>query len=197
MLFTEDLLAALECALFVSVEPLSLDQLKDILGIKKEELEPIIQSYKEGLDVPGRGLTLKEVAGGYKLSTKGSFEETVRKVIKPQGGVLSKAALETLAIIAYKQPITRSEVEAIRGVNSDGMFIRLLDRELIYEVGRKDVPGRPILYGTGDDFLISLGLTSLDELPPLNDVSKGEEALEPLLDMDHFLSDAEREEEEI
>lgn len=174
MLFKEDILAMLEAVLFVSHEPLSFDKLVEVLGIETEELKEIISEYQSLLNLPGRGVELVNVAGGYKLMTKGTFHELVEKVIRPQGGQLTRAALETLAIIAYKQPVTRSEIEDIRGVSIDSMIYKLLDKELIVEVGRKDVPGHPNLYGTTDRFLMQLGLNSLDELPELADVPTSE-----------------------
>lgn len=179
MLFKEDILAMLEAVLFVSHEPLSLDKLIEVLGIEKEELQETISEYQASLNLPGRGVELVNVAGGYKLMTKGSFHELVEKVIRPQGGQLTRAALETLAIIAYKQPVTRSEIEDIRGVSIDSMIYKLLEKELIVEVGRKEVPGHPNLYGTTDRFLMQLGLNSLDELPelaeiPVNEISQEE-----------------------
>lgn len=174
MLFKEDILAMLEAVLFVSHEPLSFDKLVEVLGIETEELKEIISEYQSLLNLPGRGVELVNVAGGYKLMTKGTFHELVEKVIRPQGGQLTRAALETLAIIAYKQPVTRSEIEDIRGVSIDSMIYKLLDKELIVEVGRKDVPGHPNLYGTTDRFLMQLGLNSLDELPELADVTTSE-----------------------
>ena len=179
MLFKEDISAMLEAVLFVSHEPLSFDKLIEVIGVEKEELEEILGEYRDSLQLPGRGVELVNVAGGYKLMTKGSFHELVEKVIRPQGGQLTRAALETLAIIAYKQPVTRSEIEDIRGVSIDSMIYKLLEKELIVEVGRKDVPGHPNLYGTTDRFLMQLGLNSLDELPllaeiPVNEISQEE-----------------------
>ena len=167
MLFKEDLFAMLEAVLFVSTEPLAESRLMEVLGTTKEELEDVLEDFEEGLRQPGRGIELLKVAGGYKLQTKKSTSDVVEKVAKPQGGQLSRAALETLAIIAYKQPITRSEVESIRGVGVDNMFYKLLERELIIEVGRKEVPGRPNLYGTTDRFLMQLGLGGLEQLPEI------------------------------
>lgn len=169
MLFKEDLLARLEAILFVSVEPLSEGRIGELLGLAGEELQEIIQEYGQSLDLPGRGIRLAAIGGGYKLETKASCWEAVEAAARPQGGMLSRAALETLAIIAYRQPVTRAEVESIRGVNSDAMFYRLLDRELITEVGRKEVPGHPNLYGTTQNFLLQLGLSSLKDLPPLDE----------------------------
>lgn len=168
MLFKEDLISMLEVVLFVSVEPLTKEKLSEILRLNEEELESVIKEYEEILTLPGRGLELLQAAGGYKLVTKGAYFDIVEKVVKPQGGQLSKAALETLAIVAYKQPVTRSEIEEIRGVNVDTMVHKLLEKDLIIEVGRKDVPGHPNLYGTTDNFLILLGLNSLDDLPDIS-----------------------------
>ncbi len=180
MLFKEDILAMLEAVLFVSHEPLSFDKLIEVLGVDSDELKEIINEYQSSLELPGRGVELVNVAGGYKLMTKGSFHDLVEKVIKPQGGQLSRAALETLAIIAYKQPVTRSEIEDIRGVSIDSMIYKLLDKELIVEIGRKDVPGHPNLYGTTDRFLMQLGLNSLDELPELAEIGSNEITQEEL-----------------
>lgn len=180
MLFKEDILAMLEAILFVSHEPLSFEKLVEVLGIEAEELKDIILEYQSLLNLPGRGIELVNVAGGYKLMTKGSFHELVEKVIRPQGGQLTRAALETLAIIAYKQPVTRSEIEEIRGVSIDSMIYKLLDKELIVEVGRKDVPGHPNLYGTTDRFLMQLGLNGLDELPELSDIGSNDITQEEL-----------------
>ncbi|WP_088369806.1 SMC-Scp complex subunit ScpB [endosymbiont 'TC1' of Trimyema compressum] len=169
MLFKEDLIASLECALFVSNDPLSIETLSQLLSVNKEELIDLIESYGESLATPGRGIELKEVAGGYKLQTKKEYDSLIESIVKPQGGQLSRAALEILAIVAYKQPVTRSEVEKIRGVGVDSMFLKLVEKELIYEVGRKEVPGRPILYGTSSQFLMDLGIDSLEDLPPLEE----------------------------
>ena len=104
----------------------------EILGVEEDEINSILKEYEEILSLPGRGIKLLHVAGGYKLATKGAYYEAVEKVVKPQGGQLSKAALETLTIIAYKQPITRSEIEGIRGVSADSMIYKLLEKDLIY-----------------------------------------------------------------
>ena len=182
MLFKEDLFGTLEAVLFVSSEPIPEEKLKEVLAVGTEEFDEILSEYRESLELPGRGIRLVQVAGGYKLMTKPVYEDAVEKIAKPQGGLLSRAALETLAIIAYKQPVTRSEVEGIRGVNADSMIYKLLEKELIIEVGRKEVPGHPNLYGTTDKFLLQLGINSLDQLPPLKEPESqpepGEEELE-------------------
>lgn len=185
MLLKKDLIASLECALFVSNDPLSIETLSKLLNIKKEELKEVIKIYDKSLAPCCRGIELKKIAGGYKLQTKKKYNSLIKTIIKPQGGKLSRAALETLAIIAYKQPITKSEVEKIRGVGVDNMFLKLVEKELIYEVGRKKVPGRPILYRTSSKFLMDLGINSLEELPPLKEKrSLRNEDLEEVLSLD-------------
>lgn len=172
MLFKEDLFGMLEAILFVSNEPLSREKLQEALSISPLEMSEVLEEYMEILNLPGRGIELIEAGGGYKLQTKKTYWNQVSGIVRPQGGQLSRAALETLSIIAYKQPITRSEVEEIRGVNADSMIYRLLEKELIQEVGRKNVPGHPNLYGTTNTFLLQLGINSLEELPPLQDLQE-------------------------
>jgi len=115
----------------------------------------------------GRGIVLREVAGGWRLATDPQCREDVERFLLPPKTHMSQAALETLSIVAYLQPVTRAEVESLRGVNVDGVMQTLEDRRLIKELGRKDTVGRPIIYGTTDRFLESFGLRALDELPPL------------------------------
>lgn len=185
MLFKEDLLASLECALFVSNDPLSFETLCGLLHVDEDEMKELIEIYRQSLLTPGRGIELKEIGGGFKVQTKRNYDELIESIVKPQGGQLSRAALETLAIVAYKQPVTRSEVEKIRGVGVDAMFLRLVEKELIYEVGRKEVPGRPILYGTSPQFLLNLGIDSIDDLPPLEEKRNlNEDDLEDVLSFD-------------
>jgi len=115
----------------------------------------------------GRGIVLREVGGGWRLATDPQCREDVERFLLPPKTHMSQAALETLSIVAYLQPVTRAEVESLRGVNVDGVMQTLEDRRLIKELGRKDTVGRPIIYGTTDRFLESFGLRALDELPPL------------------------------
>lgn len=186
MLFQEDLLASLECLLFISIDSLSLEDISRLLKTNLDETENLLEKYQEMLSASERGLEIKKIAGGYKLQTKQKFSSLVEELVEQKGNPLSRAALETLAIIAYSQPVTRAEVEKIRGVNSDGMFFRLLDKELIYEVGRKNVPGRPILYGTSESFLLELGLSSLEDLPELVDVSPEELNFSEVENVDNY-----------
>ncbi|GAW93912.1 SMC-Scp complex subunit ScpB [Calderihabitans maritimus] len=163
--------AVIECLLFVAREPLTLKTIGEIVGMKEKEvrqlLEELMQSYNNG----SHGIRLLEVANGYQFCTRPEFASYIEKLYQPQIQMLSKAALETLAIIAYKQPITRAEIETIRGVKSDRVISTLLERRLIQEVGRREGPGRPILYGTTDEFLRSFGLKSLEELPNLEELA--------------------------
>ncbi|MEE0776446.1 MAG: SMC-Scp complex subunit ScpB, partial [Bacillota bacterium] len=115
-----------------------------------------------------RGFFLAEIAGGYQFMTPKEMYPYVERLYRPKAQNLSKAAMETLAVIAYCQPVTRGEIEHIRGVNADGIVAGLLEKGLIDEVGRKDTPGKPVLYGTNDKFLQLLGLNSLEDLPQVN-----------------------------
>jgi segregation and condensation protein B len=161
------LLAALECLLFVAVEPLTAAAAARALEVDEalaaQALEEVRRRFAEG------GLQVERVAGGYRMSTRPEFGEVVARYLQPPAHRLSRQALETLAIIAYRQPITQPEIEAIRGVNSAGVLKTLLDRGLTREAGRKETVGRPILYATTDEFLKHFGLNDLSELPLLEE----------------------------
>lgn len=161
--------AAVEALLFVADEPLSLRRIAAICEAEKNIIEKAIAMLRQDYAGEERGLQLIEVAGGYKLGTKRELADYIERYIKPSGSHgLSKAALETLAIVAYKQPITRLEIEMIRGVKSDSALNTLMERKMIEEVGRKDAIGRPILYGTTKEFLRYFGLKSIKDLPQEN-----------------------------
>jgi segregation and condensation protein B len=132
----------------------------------------LIEEYARG----DRGVRILRLAGGYQMVTRPDLAEGVARFLAGPAGKsrLSRAALETVAIVAYKQPATQADVEAVRGVNCDGVLKTLLDRKLIKEKGRKNVPGRPFLYGTTDGFLHYFGLNALDDLPPLEEAAKEE-----------------------
>ncbi|MBE3582415.1 MAG: SMC-Scp complex subunit ScpB [Thermoanaerobacteraceae bacterium] len=168
----QDKRAALECLLFVAGGPVTASALARSLDLDEEEVENLVGELRELYERHGHGLQIRCIAGGYQMCTRPRYAEYVEKFLKPEVPALSRAALETLAIIAYRQPITKGEIERLRGVKVDGVLHTLLSRELIMEVGRKEVPGRPILYGTTSRFLEHFGLTSLKELPPLE---KGQE----------------------
>lgn len=180
-----ELWAIIEALLFVSQEPLSLDRVASIVGdVSREEIERALRSLQRELERPGRGLHLVEVAGGFRLVTRADYAPWVKRLekVKP-APKLSRSALETLAIIAYRQPIVRAEIEKIRGVETSGVLRTLLERRLVRMVGRKDEPGRPIMYGTTKFFLEHFGLRHLSELPPLREFRElGEPQQVTLLD---------------
>ncbi len=181
-----ELKAILEAMLFVSSEPLSATRLVAVLGdVTKAEVERVLGSLADDLEQEGRGVRLAEVAGGYRLVTKQEYSTWIKRLDKAKSTAkLSRSALESLAIIAYKQPIVRSEIEEIRGVETSGVVRTLLERKLVRIVGRKEVPGRPIMYGTTKYFLEHFGLNDLSQLPPLREFKELGEAEQSLLPMD-------------
>ncbi len=162
--------AALECLLFMSSEPLSSKLIAEILGLKTSDVMALIQELKELNNREGRGLQVMEHNGKYLLCTKSEYSAYIEKLNKPRKETLSHAALETLGIIAYKQPISRAEIEFIRGVKIDSVLYTLVEKGLVKEVGRREGPGRPILYGTTLKFLMLFGLRSIEELPELEKI---------------------------
>jgi segregation and condensation protein B len=159
---------ALEALFFVSDEPLTASVLAQALEIDRREVEARCRRLAEELEERASGVTLREVAGGWRLFTHpDTAPEVERFVLSSRQARLTKAALETLAIVAYKQPVTRHQVSSIRGVNSDGVLRALQDKGLIEEAGREDAPGRPALFATTPAFLERLGLPSLAALPSL------------------------------
>ena len=168
-------LAALEAVLFMAAEPIAAAELAQILEVTPAQAEDLAQALDR--EYRGRGLQIGRVAGGYQVCTRPEFGSYVARLHKPERFRLSRAALETLAIVAYKQPITRPEIEAIRGVNSDSPIDTLLQYELICQAGRKSAPGRPILYRTTDNFLGRFGLNSVDDLPHIDALSTDEDAV--------------------
>jgi segregation and condensation protein B len=157
----------LEVLLFVASEPATLKELCAATEAAPEAIKAALKDLAEFMK--DRGMTLREVGGGWRLTANPSCREDVERFLLPPKNHLSPAALETLAIVAYLQPVTRPEVEGLRGVISDGVMNTLEQRDFIKELGRKEVVGRPILYGTTEFFLESFDLQSLDDLPPLPD----------------------------
>lgn len=150
---------------------LSIKEIKNVLNISESIIRHCLEAYKEKLiNDPASGLQLVFLAGKYKLSTKPDYRMYYEKMVEQQETNLSQAALETLAIIAYKQPVTRLQIEDIRGVASDNIVRKLQAKALIKEVGRQDTPGKPILYGVTDLFMDAFNLASIDELPALEDL---------------------------
>ncbi len=161
-------LRALEALFFVSDEPLSTAVLAQALEVDRRRVDDLCSALQIRLDERGSGLVLRDIAGGWRLYSHPDAAAVVEQfVLSSRQARLTKAALETLAIVAYKQPVTRHQVSAIRGVNSDGVLRALQDRGLVTETGREQGPGRPILYGTSAEFLERLGLPSLSALPSL------------------------------
>jgi segregation and condensation protein B len=157
--------AILEAILLASPEPLTIKRIAEVIGLDERDARILMDDLKKEYQQPGRGLYIQEMAGGYVLATRPEYAEYVEKLLQPRGKGLSNAALETLAIIAYRQPITKAEIEGVRGVKVDRAIETLLERRLIREVGRKEAPGRPVLYGTTKEFLEYFGLRDLSELP--------------------------------
>lgn len=165
----ERLAAAVEALLFASPEPLSDGELARLTGWEPRQVAAAVAMLERRLaEDPTRGLCLVRVNNGSQLATRPDFAPLLARLREPRPPApLSRAALETLAIIAYKQPVTRAEIDHLRGVRSESALQSLQDRELIEEAGRADGPGRPILYRTTEKFLHWCGLNSLDDLPPL------------------------------
>lgn len=156
-----DILYAL---LFVAEAPLPLETLSEVVGVPPETVERALQTLKAELAERG-AIQLLHIAGGYQLATKPEYAPYIARLLNPPPKRLSRAALEVLAIVAYEQPVTQAQIDALRGVDSSHTVRQLLARGLIEEVGRKESPGKPILYGTTQQFLHYFGLNSLDELP--------------------------------
>ena len=167
-----DLKAIVEALIFASPEPVTIKALVKLLDAEpKEDIVRVIDALKQEYDRPG-GLQVVEVAGGYQIVTRPELHEWVRRLFHERTTQkLSVAALETLAVIAYKQPVTGPEVAEIRGVNTAGVLGTLIERKLIKIVGRKQVVGRPFLYGTTREFLERFGLNDLSDLPKVEDMS--------------------------
>ena len=158
----------IEAILFVAGEPVSLKDLARVLQISEKELGRILKEMKDEYDYENRGFLLKRFGSHVQLATRPLYSEDVVRLLQPvQQQSLSQAAMETLAVVAYKQPATRAEVEQVRGVKCDYSLQSLILKGLIEEAGRKDTIGRPILYRTTDQFLSHFGIQSLEELPPM------------------------------
>ena len=169
-----ELTAVLEAILFVSGEPTPLKRLTEVLeGIEPDRIRCALTRLQEVHNSVGRGLQIVEIAGGYQIATRPECAPWIRALEKIKSATrLSRSALDTLAIVAYKQPATRGEIESIRGVDSAGVLKTMLERRIIKMVGRREGLGRPILYGTTQEFLKYFGLRDLSELPALKDLKE-------------------------
>lgn len=166
----EEIKSIIEGLLFTWGDPLSIEDIAIVLEMNSEDLSPIIKELMDELDYNRRGLRIIKINNSYQISTRPEHFKWIKKLNQSDfNKSLSNAALETLSIIAYKQPVIKPDVEAIRGVRCDRAIETLMERKLIEEVGRLDRPGRPIIYGTTDNFLKSFALESIEDLPPLNE----------------------------
>jgi segregation and condensation protein B len=170
MSVADDLGAFFEAVLFIAERPLSSTELAELAGVPRLQAEAALANLAEELADDGRGLRLQTMDDSWQLATAPEVGERLAAYAAREEARLSPAALEALAVIAYRQPCTRGEVDRLRGVDSDYVLRSLLHRRLIVEVGRRDTPGRPILFGTTFTFLERFGLTSLEDLPPIDEV---------------------------
>ena len=167
----EDLKNIIESMLFVSEDPLTIDRIKNVLTFADtKEIRNTLKVLLDEYESRKGGFFLHEVAGGYQIRTRPEYTEWIKRLVKPNPRRISKAALETLAIIAYKQPVIRSDVEHIRGVDCGGVIRMLLERKLVRVLGRKKIPGRPLIYATTKQFLETFDLKDLKDLPTQKEI---------------------------
>ena len=174
---TKEKISLVEAMLFVSGEPVLLASLKDALDMPEADIRQVMDELIAEYRTRDRGILILEIAQGYQMVTNPACAKVLRKFTSTStSNKLSLPALETLAIVAYKQPLIKAEIEQIRGVNSDGVMKSLLDKRLIKIVGQKEAPGKPMLYGTTKEFLQYFGLKDLTELPTLKELTREEAA---------------------
>ena len=167
---TAEVMAIAEAIIFVSDEPITSKALGEIIGENKETIQAAVEELQREYEEREGGLQIREIAGGWQIATRTEYHEEVRKFLKTRPSAkLSLAALETLAVIAYKQPVTVPEILEIRGVQSASAIKTLLEKRLIVTKGHKETVGRPMMYGTSKDFLIQFGLKDLSDLPSIED----------------------------
>jgi segregation and condensation protein B len=165
--------SVIEALLFASDKPLTIEQARNVLGnLEASEIRGVLEQLKAEYEESNRGIRITEIAGGFQMTTAPAFAVFLKKLFKQRHvDRLSKPGLETLAIVAYKQPVTKLEIELLRNVNVDGVLSNLLDKNLVRISGRKKAPGRPYVFGTTKQFLEYFGLKSLEELPRMEDFS--------------------------
>ncbi len=169
----------IEGILFAAGDPVDIDTIADILDIDLKSARVIIASLMDKYDEDERGLKIIRLEDSYQMCTRGKYNEYISKLAVPRRTqTLSNAAMEVLSIVAYKQPVTRAVIEQIRGVSCDTLVNRLLERNLIHEVGRLDTPGRPMLFGTNDEFLRCFGISSITDLPNFEVISSEQISLD-------------------
>lgn len=170
---TSGLKSIIESLFFISDVPLTLERLCAILEeYPKSEIEEAVARLRDDYAEAGRGVCLAEVAGGYQLRSRPDNADYIRRLIRGKSFKFSRSALETLAVIAYRQPITRAEVEYLRGVDTGGVLKTLLEKKMIRILGKKDIPGKPLIYGTTREFLEAFSLKDLASLPTLKDIQE-------------------------
>lgn len=169
----EDIKNIIETLLFVSEDPLTIDRFKKVLeSADTHEIKNALSTLSEEYDARNGGFVLREIAGGYQIRTRPEYAKWIKRLTQPGPQRLSKAALETLAIIAYKQPLIRTDIEFIRGVDCGGVLRMLLERKLIRVLGRKEIPGRPMIYATTKHFLELFDLKDLKDLPTPKEIQE-------------------------
>jgi len=168
-----DLTSIVESLFFISDVPLTIERLCAILEeYPPGDVEAAVARLRETCDASGRGICLTEVAGGYQLRSRPENADYIRRLIRGKSFKFSRSALETLAVIAYRQPITRAEVEYLRGVDTGGVLKTLLEKKMVRIIGKKDIPGKPLIYGTTREFLEAFSLKDLASLPTLKDIQE-------------------------
>jgi len=182
MVNAKELQAAAEAVLFSVGEPIELERIAAALEIESESTEQLLMNLSASLDERGRGICLLKLGNKYKLSSRAQFAPQIRSVLEvKRNAPLSQAAFEVLAVIAYNQPVTKSFVEQVRGVDCSGVIATLCQKKLIEEKGRLDLPGRPLLYGTTSEFLRCFSVSALEELPELPN-HDAEQSIEAVLE---------------
>ena len=172
----EGLKAIIEALIFASEAPLNFDRLADILeDVDKKDVRNCLSQLMEEYRTHTRGFSIVEVAGGYHFRTKNEWSPWIKKLKRDRPATLSSAVMETLAVIAYRQPVLKAEIDKVRGVDTGGAIKKLLERKLVRIVGRKDVPGKPNIYGTTQRFLEVFNLKDLAELPTLRELKELQE----------------------
>ena len=175
----EEKIAIIEALLFASEEPLTVERIVSTLAdTEKKEIVSLLEGLIREYDVRGGGICLREVAGGFQFRTRTDLSPWIRKLKAGRPALLSPAAMETLAVVAYRQPLVKAEIDRIRGVDASGALKGLLEKKLVRIVGRKDVPGKPIIYGTTRKFLEVFNLKDLSELPTLRELKDLQEQQE-------------------
>ena len=175
----EEKLAVIEALLFASETPLTAERMVEILpDTGQKEIVSLLEGLMREYEARGGGICLKEVAGGFQFRTRTDLAPWIRKLKAGRPAMLSPAAMETLAVVAYRQPLVKSEIDRIRGVDASGALKGLLEKKIVRIVGRKDVPGKPIIYGTTRKFLEVFNLKDLSELPTLRELKDLQEQQE-------------------